>query len=366
MHEQNPPEESNPRPPHSPADPADPTVADPPPATIRDPAGDDVPPAPAGSPEGSADRGAGDPWPVFAVAAHPYTPIGDHPAGTGGAPPNRARRRSPRVAVLVATAALVGGGLGGGIAAALGGTGSGDAVVHVAPSANLTSDTHNGVASVVSKVEPAVVSVTSQVVVNQAGPFGYGSYQASATLEGTGMIVTSSGEVITNDHVVSGARSISVTLNGSSRSYAARLVGANATDDVALLQIEGVSGLPTVTFGNSAHVAVGDSVVAIGNALGLGSSPTVTTGIISAENRTITAANDASGSTETLYGMFQTDAAINPGNSGGPLVDSAGDVIAMNTAGAGQSSSGTTSENIGFSIPSNEILSLLPSLQRGG
>ena len=177
------------------------------------------------------------------------------------------------------------------------------------------------------------------------------------------MIITSSGEVITNNHVIDGAKSISVTLDGSTKAYTATVIGTDPTDDVALLQIEGVSGLPTVTFGNSSTIAVGDSVVAIGNALALGSSPTVTTGIISAENRTITAA-DNSGNTETLRDLFQTDAAINPGNSGGPLVDSAGDVIGMNTAGAG--SNGTSSQNIGFSIPSNEIVSLLPSLQHGG
>ncbi len=353
--------------PSSPANPAEPFVTAPPPAAEGDPAGVDVPPTLAGSPE-ARDGGI----PVDLAWSHtatppPYTPIGDHPAGTGtGGRRRPSKRRSRRVAALVAVAALAGGGAGGGIAAALGGSGSPEAVVHVAPSADLTSATQNGVASIVSKVEPAIVSVTSQVVVDQPGPYGLGSYQLSETLQGTGMIVTSSGEVITNNHVISGARSISVTMANSSKTYAAKLVGANPADDVALLQIEGVSGLPTVTFGNSAHVAVGDSVVAIGNALGLGSSPTVTTGIISAEDRTITAANDSSGATETLTGMLQTDAAINPGNSGGPLLDSAGDVIGMNTAGAGSTSSGTSSQNIGFSIPSKEILSLLPSLQHGG
>jgi S1-C subfamily serine protease len=179
------------------------------------------------------------------------------------------------------------------------------------------------------------------------------------------MIITSSGEVVTNNHVIDGATSISVTLNGGSKSYTAKVIGADPADDVALLQIQDVSGLPTVTFGNSSTMAVGDSVVAIGNALALGSSPTVTTGIISAENRTITAEDD-SGNTETLHGLFQTDAAINPGNSGGPLVDSAGQVIGMNTAGAADSSDGTSSQDIGFSIPSNEIVSLLSSLEHGG
>jgi len=240
--------------------------------------------------------------------------------------------------------------------------------VHVA-SSNFASQQTTSVAAIAAKVDPAVVSVTSKVVVDQSGGgvggVGGGGFEEEETLEGTGMIITSSGEVITNNHVIDGATSISVTFNGSSKSYVAKVVGADPTDDVALLQIEGVSGLPTVTFGNSSTVSVGDSVVAIGNALALGSSPTVTTGIISAEHRTVTA-EDYSGNTETLNGLFQTDAAINPGNSGGPLIDSAGEVIGMNTAGAGDSSNGTSSQNIGFSIPSNEIVSLLTSLQHGG
>jgi S1-C subfamily serine protease len=269
--------------------------------------------------------------------------------------------------MLLAIAALVGGGLGGGLVAAFGGSGGSGNVVHVA-SSNLASQQTTSVAAIAAKVDPAVVFVTSEVTVDESeggfGGFGGGSFEEQETLEGTGMIITSSGEVVTNNHVIDGASSISVTLDGSSKSYTAKVVGADPTDDVALLQIEGVSGLPTVTFANSSAVAVGDSVVAIGNALALGSSPTVTTGIISAENRTITAEND-SGGTETLKGLFQTDAAINPGNSGGPLLDSAGDVIGMNTAGAGDSSDGASSQDIGFSIPSNEIVSLLASLEHG-
>jgi len=277
----------------------------------------------------------------------------------------RPRGRSHRAATLVAIAALVGGGLGGGLVAAFGGSGDSGNVVHVA-SSNFASEQTTSVAAIAAKVDPAVVSVTSKLVVDQsAGGFNGGGFEEEETLEGTGMIITSSGEVVTNNHVIDGATSISVTFDGSSKSYVAKVVGTDPTDDVALLQIEGVSGLPTVTFGDSSAVSVGDSVVAIGNALALGSSPTVTTGIISAEHRTITAEDD-SGTTETLNGLFQTDAAINPGNSGGPLIDSAGRVIGMNTAGAGDSSSGTSSQDIGFSIPSNEIVSLLTSLQHGG
>jgi S1-C subfamily serine protease len=369
MTEQGPTPESTIRSPDSAAQLADPAVAPPPTATDHDPASAALPPAPAGPWEGCiadvplAPTGRNS---TFASAPPPpYAPIGDHPAGSGGRP-RRIRRRSRRVGALVAIAALIGGGVGGGIASALGGSGAADNVIHVASTTNLASQATNNVASIVSKVDPAIVSVTSQVVVDEPSDgFGFGGYEEQETLEGTGMIVTSSGEVVTNNHVIEDASSISVTLDGSSKSYPAKLVGADPTADVALLQIEGVGGLPTVTFGNSSQVAVGDSVVAIGNALALGSSPTVTTGIISAEDRTITAEDD-SGNTETLHGLFQTDAAINPGNSGGPLLDSAGDVIGMNTAAAGDDSDGTSSEDIGFSIPSNEIVALLPSLERGG
>lgn len=312
--------------------------------------------APWPDPSAAAGRGwaipADDIWPPFAPG--PGARVPDAPARP---------RRSHRAATLIAVAALAGGGLGGGLVAAFDGTGASDNVVHVA-SSNFTSQQTTNVASIASKVDPAVVSVTSKVVVDESAS-GFGGFQEQETLEGTGMIITSSGEVVTNNHVIDGASSISVTLGGSSKSYPAKVIGANPTDDVALLQIEGVSGLPTVTFGNSSSITVGDSVVAVGNALALGSSPTVTTGIISAENRTITA-EDASGNTETLNGLFQTDAAINPGNSGGPLIDSAGQVIGMNTAGAGNNSDGTSSQDIGFSIPSNEIVSLLASLQHGG
>jgi S1-C subfamily serine protease len=144
------------------------------------------------------------------------------------------------------------------------------------------------------------------------------------------------------------------------------LIGYDQTKDVALLKINNTSNLPTVTFGNSAKAVVGDSVVAIGNALGLSAgTPTVTQGIVSALGRTVTAGGIGT-QTETLQNMIQTDAAINSGNSGGPLIDTAGQVIGMNTAVAGTSSDGTSSQNIGFAIPAASIESLLPELQKGG
>ncbi|MGB7051869.1 MAG: trypsin-like peptidase domain-containing protein, partial [Acidimicrobiales bacterium] len=172
--------------------------------------------------------------------------------------------------------------------------------------------------------------------------------------------------VLTNDHVIAGAESVTVALDGSTQQLSATVVGADPDKDVALLQIQGQSGLPTVTFGDSSGVQVGDQVVAIGNALALGDSPSVTSGIVSALNRTITAGDSSGGGTETLNGMIQTDAAINPGNSGGALLDSSGEVIGMNTAAAGTTSDGTSAEDIGFAIPSSELESLISGLRSGG
>lgn len=184
---------------------------------------------------------------------------------------------------------------------------------------------------------------------------------------GTGMIISSTGYVVTNNHVIEAAAaggSITVTRSGSTRALPATLVGTIPGDDVALLHITGVSGLPSVHFANSANLVVGDAAVAIGNALGLqASTPTVTSGIISALGRTVTAGMGASA--ETLTDLIQTDAAINPGNSGGPLLDAAGDVVGMNTAVAASAGDGTTAQNIGFAIPSDRIEALLPQLEQG-
>jgi len=153
-------------------------------------------------------------------------------------------------------------------------------------------------------------------------------------------------------------------LYGSLKALPATLIDTDPTNDVALLQIDNQSNLPTVSYGNSDDVQVGDAVVAIGNALGLSAgTPTVTQGIISAKGRTVEAGNSSGTSTETLSNMFQTDAAINPGNSGGPLVDSSGTVIGMNTAVASSEDGTSQAQNIGFAIPSNKIGQLLPELR---
>jgi S1-C subfamily serine protease len=211
----------------------------------------------------------------------------------------------------------------------------------------------------VKKVIPAVVSIDVKSHGNED--------------EGTGMIITSTGEVITNNHVIElftsggGTGTITVTEYGQKKPDPATLVGYNAQQDVALLKIDNPSpNLPTVTFGSSGKAVVGDAVVAIGNALGLAAgTPTVTQGIVSALGRSVSAGGEGT-LTENLQNLIQTDAAINPGNSGGPLIDTAGQVIGMNTAVASSAENGTNAQNIGFAIPADEIETLLPQLEKGG
>ncbi len=264
---------------------------------------------------------------------------------------------------VVLAAALLGAVIGGEIVAASGHVSAGTTVKMISSGPALLNGTTD-IESVIHKVLPAVVSIeaTSPEPASDA-IFGSGSGGTQED-QGTGMIITPDGEVVTNNHVISGATTITVTLYGSLKALPATLIDTDPANDVALLQIDGQSNLPTVSYGDSDDVQVGDAVVAIGNALGLSAgTPTVTQGIISAKGRTVEA-SDASGTgTETLVNMMQTDAAINPGNSGGPLVDSSGVVIGMNTAVASSTDGTAQAQDIGFAIPSNKVTQLLPGLR---
>jgi len=264
---------------------------------------------------------------------------------------NRGTRRLHRriLVPLVAVIAGISGGLVGAGAVSLMSTAT-TSVTKTVSAVSLVGDVSNTTTAIVAKVEPAVVLVQGR----DAGTIAE---------EGTGMIVTSSGEIVTNDHVIAGASSVTVVLSGTSTSVSATVVGTDVTDDIALLKIQGTD-LPTVTFANSSSVAVGDGVVAIGYALGLSGDPTVTDGIVSAENRSITASDSNGESSEELTGLFQTDAAISSGDSGGPLVDSSGDVIGMDSASAASDAS-ATAQNIGFAIPSNKLVAVIAELRTG-
>jgi S1-C subfamily serine protease len=183
------------------------------------------------------------------------------------------------------------------------------------------------------------------------------------------MVLTSTGEVLTNNHVVAGATSIKVRDIGDGRTYSAKVVGYSDSKDVAVLQLTDASGLATVSIGNSSTVAAGQRIVAIGNAEGRDGTPSVATGAVISTGNAITAVDDGDGVQEHLQGMIQTDANIEPGDSGGPLVSSSGQVVGMDTAASTSNSGGlgTTADQTtqAFSIPIHEALSLAHQIEAG-
>jgi S1-C subfamily serine protease len=207
------------------------------------------------------------------------------------------------------------------------------------------------VQAIQKKVDPGIVDITSNL-----------HYQGG-TAEATGMVISSSGLVLTNNHVIDNSTGLIASLVTSGRHYQATVVGYDQTDDVALLQLKGASGLPTVPIGNSTTVKVNDAVVALGNAEGAGGARVVT-GSITGLNRTITASDQGSvAGSETLHGMLQTNAEIVPGDSGGPLVNTAGQVIGMDTAA--QSGSFGNQQNEGFAIPIDRAVSITRLIASG-
>jgi S1-C subfamily serine protease len=181
---------------------------------------------------------------------------------------------------------------------------------------------------------------------------------AGSSAAGTGMVISSSGEVLTNNHVIRGATSISVVVPGIGRRYVARVVGYSVGGDVAVLQLANASGLATVSLGRSATVSRGDSVTAVGNAGGTGKLLSAA-GTITALGRTITVSDDSGGSAR-LTGLLQTDADLEPGDSGGPLLDGSGRVIGMVTAG----SPGYAATD-GYAIPITRALGIVRAIEAG-
>jgi S1-C subfamily serine protease len=202
--------------------------------------------------------------------------------------------------------------------------------------------------AVYHEVEPGVVDVTANLQYLQE------------TAKGTGFVIdAAAGLILTNNHVIDDATSVTVTPVTSGRSYPARILGYDATRDVALLQVRGAAGLKAVAIGNSAQLRVGTPVLAIGNEGGQGGSPTVAPGVISSLDRSIVASDQSSGLTETLRGMMQTDADIRPGDSGGPLADAAGRVVGIDTAAGG------STVYSGYAIPINQALPLARQIAAG-
>jgi S1-C subfamily serine protease len=219
--------------------------------------------------------------------------------------------------------------------------------------------------AIANKVAPGLVNINTVL--------GYQGAQAA----GTGMVLTANGEVLTNNHVVEGATQIQVTDIGNGQTYQAVTVGYDRTHDIAVLQLQGASGLTTVTTGDSSRVALGDQVIGIGNAGGVGGAPSIAPGTVTALNQSITATDQSSANAETLTGLIQVNANIQAGDSGGPLVNSAGQVIGVDTAAStsprfngrgtpASNSAGTPSSSVqGFAIPINEALNVAHQIDSG-
>jgi S1-C subfamily serine protease len=258
--------------------------------------------------------------------------------GAPGGPPRRPVRRLRRGATMTAVALVAGLGTFFGLQAANG----------TAPTATLTTS------QIEAKVDPGLVDIVSTL--------GYQQSEAA----GTGQVLTSSGEVLTNNHVVEGATSIKVTDIGNGRTYTAKVVGYDQTKDIAVIQLQGASGLPTVTLGNSATAAVGQSVTALGNAEGKGGTPSVATGKITGLGASITASDQGAGTTEQLTGLINHNAPIQPGDSGGPLVNTSGQVIGIDTAASNQMQLQSTQDQTdAFAIPINEAVSIAHQIEAG-
>lgn len=293
--------------------------------------------------------------PAFGAEATPaVAATGEWQPLSGWLAPARRRRGTNWLRMAVVSAllgALAGGAVGYGVASNSSPSVAAPAIIHELVPANTPVGRMANVPGILARVEPAVVNITSNT---SAGPAA-----------GTGMVVTPSGEVVTNYHVVSGAKAgtIKVAIPNVKGAHPAKVVGYDQASDVALLQIAGVTKLPTVHFGNSDRLQVGDSVVAVGNALALPGGPTVTEGIVSALGRTL--GGTANNGESIPPDLIQTDAAINPGNSGGPLVDGSAQVVGMNTLVIQQATPSESAENLGFAIPSDTVAKLLPMLSRG-
>jgi S1-C subfamily serine protease len=306
-------------------------------------------------PNDSEQRPSGQGYPAGPDSAA-YAGGAGYPGGPGyGAgygfatqPPPPPRRSHKRGLIITGAVALAAGATAGGLIGSMHPTSVGTATA--------VSKTVLSASQIASRVDPGLVDVVSTL----------GDQQATAA--GTGIVLTSNGEILTNNHVIDGATSIKVTDVGNGRTYTAKVVGYDASQDVAVIQLQNASGLTVASLGNSSTVQTGDSVVALGNAGGKGGTPSVATGTVTALNQSITASDEGSGNSEQLTGLLETNANIQPGDSGGSLVNSYGQVIGMDTAASSgtqfQSQSGQTTEQA-YAIPINEATSIAQQIEAG-
>src|SRR6185369_15495919 len=271
-------------------------------------------------------------------------------AGYASAPPPPPRRNHKRGLILTGAVALAAGAATGGLIGSMHGV--------TASTMTAASRSPLSASQIAQRVDPALVDVVSTL----------GDQGAAAA--GTGIVLTSNGTVLTNNHVVRGATSIKVTDVGNGRTYTAKVVGYDATKDVAVIQLQNASGLTTANLGDSSSVQAGDAVTALGNAGGKGGTPSVATGAVTALNQSITASDEGSGAnSEQLTGLIETNADIQPGDSGGALVNSYGQVIGMNTAASSgtqfQSESGQSAAVQAYAIPIDNAESIAKQIEAG-
>ncbi|MET9622955.1 trypsin-like peptidase domain-containing protein [Streptomyces sp. NPDC006464] len=316
-------------------------------------------------------------WPAGGYVPPPAAPTAAGPAHAAPEPRRRAKRGVGLLVAVAIAAAAVGGGTAtlvqqltaDGTANASGGVNG----------TNVSASSRGTVAGVAAAVSPSIVEISAS--------------STSGKSTGSGVIITGDGEIVTNNHVISGADSIKVQLSDGA-SYDAAVVGTDPDKDLALIKLRGASGLKAATLGDSSRVKVGDEVVAIGSPEGL--TGTVTSGIVSALDRDVTVAKDDgqdrqqpqydprqgwpfefggqefngdTGSSKTTYKALQTDASLNPGNSGGALINLNGEIIGINSAMYSPSSSNGSSAGsigLGFAIPVDTVKADLEQLRSGG
>ncbi|MEV2254719.1 trypsin-like peptidase domain-containing protein [Streptomyces sp. NPDC050147] len=294
-------------------------------------------------------------------------------------PPKPPRRRARGPLALLAAVAIAAAAVGGGTAYAFQELTGKDTTSSSATNTTVVPTSKKGtVSGVAEAVSPSIVEISAK--------------SSSGEATGSGVIITEGGEIITNNHVISGASSVKVTTDDG-KTYDAEVVGTDSKKDLALIKAEGASGLKPASLGDSDNVKIGDDVVAIGSPEGL--TGTVTSGIISALDRDVTVSTDEdqgqqqggggwpfeyggeqfngdTGSSKTTYKALQTDASLNPGNSGGALIDMNGNIIGINSAMYSPSSSsqsgaqsGSGSVGLGFAIPVNTVKADLDTLRSG-
>ncbi len=289
--------------------------------------------------------GSGPQWGDPSMYGQPVGPVG--PVG-----PRDPHRHQKLAAGAIALAAAVA--VGFAVSAATGSgtsvvTGQGHAANGGSNAAPAAADAMAGLATSAQQV--GVVDIVTSL-----------KYQG-AEAAGTGMILTSSGEVLTNNHVVDGATSIKVTVVGTGKTYDATVVGTDPTQDVAVVQMQDASGLQTVKTGDSSSVSAGDAVTAVGNAGGRGGTPSAAAGTVLATGQSLTASDENGSNAETLSDMIETDADVQAGDSGGPLYNSADKVIGMDTAASSGSSFGQAADS--YAVPINRALSIADQIESG-